>query len=311
MQTVTQEYYALVADVKRHLQEEFNSGTWLTTDSETLEYFRCLALRAANNKQPYPVKAASMPAPPVAASSTPITVSRRSQDLPPISAPQRETVPAQPREVTSIAEPKALGNVSIEGRARPPAAVEPAAQPPKVKDKSLPAAPFQREYLPQATADEFSDLKHFMAESYPQITVHTRPPDDAAAKPFMQQWHCSIDFAQVLIFTFDENNIDKTFLTNVQQAIDIALGKPTALYQAYKSELLGNWSELLANNHLRLILTHMGKMESLKTFMAHYREEPRPHAGKIPILPLCDIALYMQEPHLKMKLWQEITTLLK
>jgi|GEM_PF-5705516 len=301
--TIRDEYIALIAEAKQVLIEEYTSGTWVPTDLDTLSYFRDIALRATKQKvtipQPQVQKVSSQPA--AIAKSVDAPTTKQPEAAYQFKPSYKTDLQGQNSKVKSLSEPSPPETPSA------PLSTRAAKEKPPLHQRQ----PFQLELLATPSDDDFSDFKQFMAKSFPQVSIHVNPPVDDTAKEFLQQWNQSLDTAAVLLLVYDESNSDTEFLSSLQLAIDITLGIKTALYQAYRSELLGNWSDIVKNPNLRLILTHKGKMELLPQFLSLYKDDPRPHVGRVPVLPLCDISLYMQEPHLKMKLWHEITALLK
>lgn len=152
------------------------------------------------------------------------------------------------------------------------------------------------------------EMSRTIGEILPGYITKKPLPSDLSAKDRILAWKEENIISPVIILAFSAHEKQLEFLKNLAKAISICLA-PAKLLSAQKIEEEQKWDALLASSKLKLIIGSDYGMYSQPLLMKHYREQTKAgkHAlGKVPLLLLSDISLYLKEPKLKSLLWRAI-----
>lgn len=177
-----------------------------------------------------------------------------------------------------------------------------------VAEKNNPQPSVKRENLEPDPQIDFSELKKIWQNLFPHTPLLQAIPSDEQAKKINSRWQHPAAIPGVVLLYFNENPQEKTFLTNVATAITQHL-VPAGLISAVKLESEKDWSNFLKQSSLRLIIAPHHHLNTLPQLAEFYHEDSargNHTLGNIPLLLLADISLYLQEPKLKLALWQTL-----
>lgn len=168
---------------------------------------------------------------------------------------------------------------------------------------------FVLEPLGPAEAADNSEMCKVISQHLPIISTI---PEDQEARRMNSDWRSLMVLMDAVILSFNENPKHLAFLKNMSIAIE-TLGLKCQLVSAQKLEQENNWSKLLEQNKLRLIIASDYGIYMLPELTKLHREVPRQakhFLGQVPLFLLSDISFYLKEPNLKPSLWKAIKELL-
>lgn len=293
--TVKESYQELIALTQSYLLEEFERKAWVTTDDDTLEFFRKASVEMRQKQQMTPQQVRA-PIPP-----TPLP-----KPMPAPLAPTPAPVHQKPAPIEPPA-PKPLPE-AIKAPIAPtptPAPVPVVAEEPARRGNSRFAFVLE---APTPSTHSVDYIQKIIEEKAPEVVLLNMVPDDAKAKLAAEKWKLGPVLPEVVILSFQEIPEQKVFLRNLADAIKKQIA-PTVIYSAIKIEEKDAWEKLFESKSLKLMITTDYGMYTLPKLMKHYREPQEGSAhllGGVPLLLLSDLALYIKEPSLKVALWRAI-----
>jgi hypothetical protein len=268
------EFLQLIASTKSYIAQEYPAKSSIIADPETFNYFKMQAQQAR-------------------------------------VAPSQKTVPASPppslpRSIDKVAMPqpaKVAKEPEITPKTAPLPEIPKKQEPLIVEKKTL-----KRETLESAKSRDFSALSKLWQDNYPHSPILNNIPSDEQAKLICQRWQYPPSIPEVVLLYFNENLHEKAFLSNVAAAITQYFA-PAGLIAAAKAESEKNWDKLLSTPSVRLVIAHHHSLYTLPELTKNYCEDPvrgNHTLGRVPLLLLSDLSLYMQQPKLKIALWQSL-----
>lgn len=269
-------YPHLLALTQLYLHQHFDGKGFISTDLATYNYFKKISLQK---------KALEKPRPPVQAPPTPILQKAKPpspSEMPP-AAPTQEVKTIQPKKEVPAVEVKS---------------------PDKQKKLDTPAPFFLRDPMAAPQPLDFTDLRQILIEKFPSQQIVD------AILPVAEKKETSLE---VVIIAFNESTEQLQLLTNMAKAIQERLKINAAVLSASKLEE-EQWEELFNSKSLRLAIACSHGIHAHPKATQLYREAPKKakfHLGKVSLLPLPDIALYLKEPKLKSGLWNDICGMLR
>jgi len=148
----------------------------------------------------------------------------------------------------------------------------------------------------------------FYQSLFPDWSLSEAIPNDKIALKNKNAWMKIQEATPVIILSFHDNEQQLTFLKNIAQAISLRLSSAQVI-SASQIEKENGWENLLNSPQLRLVIAGDYELYLHPKLMHVYREIPqhgRHFLGKIPLLLLSDLSLYLKEPQLKPLLWRAI-----
>ncbi len=284
------EYLELITALKNYIGQEFSPTSAVVANPETLGYFKQQAQKSkvlASQKGLSTPAPLSTPTPPSLAASGPATIKN-----------------------TPTPNPSTPNNLPLEALAAPsPYIVEqPTAYEVKAPEKIKQSPTLKREALEASKSKDFSDLCKLWEENYPHSPIIKVIPSDARAKEICQRWQHPAAIPEVALLYYNENEHEKAFLSNLAAAISLYF-VPAGLVAAPKIESEKNWHKFLSSPLLKIVISPHHSLYKLPELTKLYSEDPvrgNHTLGRTPVLLLSDISLYMQEPKLKIALWQTL-----
>lgn len=284
------EYLELITALKTYIGQEFPPTAAVVANPETLGYFKQILQKskvlASQNGMSPPTALPTHTSPSLAASE-------------PASLQNTPT----PKTTT----PK---NLPLESLVAPsPLFVEqPAAHEVKAPEKIKLSPTLKREALEASKSKDFSDLCKLWDENYPHSPILKAVPSDARAKEICQRWQHPAAIPEVALLYYNENEHEKAFLSNLAAAISLYFVS-AGLVAAPKIESEKSWHKFLSSPSLKFVISPHHSLYKLPELTKLYSEDPvrgNHTLGRTPVLLLSDISLYMQEPKLKIALWQTL-----
>jgi hypothetical protein len=278
------DYLDLISSCKAYIAQEYPTSSSLVADADNFNYFK---MQAQQGRTPAPPKAITpTPAPPSAIPQGAIKALQSS----PVA-----TAPAIP-----VIEPEI---------AQPIPATETSKEPTTQKGEKVKLSPhLKREVLEPTKTNDFSDLSKLWQDNYSHIPYLAVIPSDEQAKIISRRWQNPPSVPNIVLLYFNENPHEIAFLNNIAAAITQYFGS-AGLIAAPKVESERGWNKLLSASSLKLVITHHHSLFTLPELTQQYREDPvrgNHTLGRAPLLLLSDLSLYMQQPKLKIALWQAL-----
>ena len=281
MTMLKKQYADLLALTQLYLFQEYSLQERIFADSKSYEEFKKFALKQKGSQPPtiQPQKMLQKPA------------------TEPFSPPQpiKKTTPlVQPTAEVTAPAPKVI--------------------PPKIEEaaaKENVSQFFVLEPLETIQAMELDDFRTLIREKFPSQVID-EIPSDTEARNISHAWKHTQIFPEVILLSFHEADKQRLFLENICLAIE-AYGIKASVLSAIQFEQENSWNNLLTAKGLRLILANNYALHTLSGLLKHYKEIPKKgqqYLGKIPLLFLSDLALYLKEPFLKPSLWNAIQEIL-
>lgn len=339
MTSVKEQYAELLALTRLFLLQEHAPNERLLADAECYRYFRDYAMqKAAAQPQNSAARPAPVPTPPQAPQAFPAprpmpaqppalaspppappalavppapvahTVDTRPEDAPP--PPPEPVAQSVLPEAPHSAAPKPAEAIAPSSPPSPPADAAPSPTPPPAT--AAPAV-FVPDVPPAATPLDLKELHELVLMHLPGVPLLPAPPNDLVARQAARLWERENAIPAVAILCFEEQPKHKAFLTNIGRALE-AYGLSATVIDAAKIEQEHAWPRLLEAPQARLVIAGGYGMYALPELMQHYREGEKssgPRLGRLPLLLLSDVALYLKEPHLKPSLWKSLKDLLR
>lgn len=186
--------------------------------------------------------------------------------------------------------------------------VQPPLQPDEQEPLSPPPSPCPRPNV-KISAYSKNNFKDLLKTFAPHVKVLDELPSDIEAKKIAEAWKEEQFIEEVTIFSFAEGEKEYSFLQNLCKAIDIRL-KPARILDGRRIEKEDKWKIVLQHPKIRFILSSpiSGTCPKL---LEHYKELPATNElkiGNIPLILLQPISSYLQNPLLKVSLWQRLST---
>ena len=303
-------YAELVALTQLFLLQEYPLDKRIPAESASFEYFKQYALRQRQQGQAKSLTQAPM-APP-----SPVIISE------PVYAP---TVKA----AAPLPKPQPLNTPSVIIATEPPpiAAQLPKREPtvtvtpiskveappaPKTIEKKKSTGLLELQPMDPPTAADLNEMRTLVREHVPSHVLLDAVPDDSLAKQLLGGWKQQVQAPAVMILTFNDPDKQMDFISNVTKAIRLCLA-PAQMMPADKIERDKEWDRWLQSSGLRLILASDYGIYAMPELMKHYKEDSRTakrYLGKVPLLLLPDISVYLKEPSLKPSLWRALSEIL-
>ncbi|MFT4551692.1 MAG: hypothetical protein ACI9S8_000308 [Chlamydiales bacterium] len=156
--------------------------------------------------------------------------------------------------------------------------------------------------------DPLDDMMSAIKKYFPGIDVVETPPDDKLAHQIANKWKQVTGIPDIAILSYRDSPKEKEFLGNVAKAVSNQIA-PSSVLSAVEIEHQDKWKKLLSAPNLKLVITNEKGMHSLSLMMKHHHlnnNNSRQYLGKVPILLLSSISLYLRDPSLKSSLWNAI-----
>jgi hypothetical protein len=169
------------------------------------------------------------------------------------------------------------------------------------KNADVPKVFFKIEKLEPQKPLDFSEIKAFIKEKYPNFKTMEEIPNDHSARtnPKNQKKY------QLALVYSNSQPQHETFLHHFIQAIDFCL-VPATLFNGLKIEKEKNWDNFLANQDLKVIFFANQALENLPDLAKRYTKGKELRWGyleKIPAFQLPEIELILKDPTQKPLLW--------
>lgn len=294
MTTLKEQYAELVALAQLYLLQEHPSGSWLTADSDTFNYFKRYALQTQQKR--------SAPTPPPRQQPSPEAVPAIEQTTAPVES-------AAPHTHKQPPTPPAPADTPKDPVLTPPTRLmkDPlnTAGPTKKAPKEV-STGFILEPLTEIPTLNDSELKKAFLERFPFVNWLEVPVKDLHTAEASPQ-----TAANIVILLYSEAGKTLAFMHNLAKAIQLTTGNVEVI-SASQIEAENGWEEFLKSKKLRLIITSYGGAQSLPGLMTYAKESPKQgnhYFGKVPACLLSDVNIYLKEPQLKLPLWQSIQSL--
>ncbi|MBA2726630.1 MAG: hypothetical protein H0U49_00450 [Parachlamydiaceae bacterium] len=274
------EYLDLIGTVTAYIAQEYPTSTSLVADPETFNYFK----KQAQQRTQAPAKTSISPL---------------------LASPQNAAKSPQPTPASSVTPPKEFK----ETEKKPNLPIEtPKEREAQTVEKIKLSPQLKREALEPSKLIDYSELCKLWQENYPHTPVIMTIPSDEQAKVISRRWQNPPTVPNIVLLCFNENPHEIAFLNNVAAAITQYFGS-AGLIAAVKVESEKNWNKLLSTPSLKLIIAPHHSLYTLPDLMKQYCEDPlrgNHTLGRVPLLLLSDLSLYMQQPKLKIALWQTL-----
>ncbi|MBS4169105.1 hypothetical protein [Parachlamydia sp. AcF125] len=282
MMDIEKQFAELLTLTQFYVLQEHPLKDWTFAESQAFAYFKDRAIAQ---------KASLAPAPVINSSFTP---------LPPKNPPP----PLPPKK------PPLLSSVLLQEENKAAAFKE------KESAVSLPKAPeeWSLEPVPISTTDSFENFQALFRKLFPARTLVEQIPDDAEGKKKSELWKHPPGSPSVVILSFGEPDKQLLFLQNLAKAIEHLVQQAVEIRSAFAIEAAKEWNTLLQSQELRLIIATDAGIHACPHLASFYRETPKQshhYLGRIPLLLLSDLSLYLKEPKLKLPLWQALCKMLK
>ncbi len=181
---------------------------------------------------------------------------------------------------------------------------KPLALPPVEAEKSEISFRFEPPEIPKTTSHEA--MRSLMTQIAPELFLHETAPTDLSAKRIKEGWKERYATPEVPILLHGKNHLK--FLTQIAKAIDTCFF-PSRIVPFEHLEKEKKWDLFLESQRLKLIIAPDHVLFGSKGLLPYYTENPNEKTrflGKIPLLLLPDLSLYMKDPSLKRSLWNVI-----
>jgi hypothetical protein len=269
--------------MKEHIAQEYSSDSVIFADQESFKYFKNLAAQAKATGQP---QAAAQPLPNVILKEP---------------AKIEQTVVKPSVEPKAYVEPKAFDT----NKHSPSDVAQIVQEPPKPQQEVPGPKNFKRELPSPPNVEDFADIRKVWNDKFPQ----QQPIDTLLAKAISHKDQQTNTLApEIILLSIASTPRENTFLSHVAIAIDQCIA-PAKLIEATAFESDKEWQKLLESSSLKYIIACHHKLNALPELMKFYHEDSshgRHTLGRVPLLLLSDLSLYMQEPKLKRLLWQTL-----
>ncbi len=141
--TPKETYARLAADIKEHILQEYQTGTWVSSDAETYRYFKQSAIQS----KPQPIVVPQAPS------------------LPPIKNVVHAVIKAPPPPKPAKKSPEPI-------KISPPVEIK------KEEKQPLAKSGFQPSPMPPASSIDLSDIRKIVQEHSPSLTLIDQIPSD-------------------------------------------------------------------------------------------------------------------------------------
>jgi len=161
---------------------------------------------------------------------------------------------------------------------------------------------------PKKEVEYLEDVKKDIQKIAPSLDIHEGIPSDIKAKRIAFSYKYKNQASDITIFTLKEDPLTKKFLQNIAKAIDIYFF-PTSLIDIGPIDKQNLWEGFLSAPQLKLIISSDYAIWEQKNLMTYFKEYPsrsQTFLGKVPLLLLPDLSLYLKDPLLKSSLWKAL-----
>ncbi len=154
----------------------------------------------------------------------------------------------------------------------------------------------------------FASLKPLFQKAFPNVILVDDIPSDTMAKKIANRWKTKNQVAPISILFLSEPPKQRDLLCEIAKAIDVSFGS-ARLIDAEAIEKEKQWETFLASEEIQLVIVCDYTLWQLHDLLRHYKETPAQQMrtlGKVPLLLLPDLSLYLKDPLLKRSLWKAI-----
>lgn len=277
MCALKQQISDLAALLQVYLLQEHSMKDWKVADQECYGYFKNF-VQSAQKTQKTP------PATPPAPVARPLPAS-------PLS-PQPK--PLQPKTPTSItpSSPKKAEPV-------PEAIPEKKSEPKLILNQNIELRP-----IVEAKVEDLADVKRVMQENLPTLQIVETIPDDSKAKKIRAGWLQKDCLCTVVFLSFQENQEEAAFMTQVMQAVKKLLA-PANIVPATNLQNEEMLNAILNGPDVRFIIAPTKGLQSTPYLWQHFKSDVN-QLGQKPVMLLEEWSAYMQDQQKKAALWRAL-----
>lgn len=155
------------------------------------------------------------------------------------------------------------------------------------------------------TAPPLEEFKKLFQKIAPHIPLTETIPSDAKAAHLNRRWQAKQQAAPLSILMYEETAPEILFLTAMQTALSVTWS-PTALIPSASLEKDDQWEAFLHAPELKCLLLSESTLWRLPRLLRFFKEYPAQETrflGKVPLLLLPNLSMYLQTPSLKRSLW--------
>ncbi len=304
-----QQYAQLIQAFQIYISQQNLKGKWISTDRQNYDYFLQLAsvktLSKPKSIPPAPQEntTTTKQAPIASNSSVPIHSLTPSSYAHAAPLPHEITQTEMAKIISAPVPATAPVKVSVEESfKKPELGIEVKSSSPK---DVLHQKQIALEIAPPSTPTDFTEMRRFFSEKFPNVALIEKIADDSEAKALAQRWKAPP--AEIVILSFSDHAPEKVFLTNLSVTLNQSFGS-AKLISAAKIEEEKGWDQLLKAKNLRLVIASLNSLHALPELMKFYHEEAtgKHKLGRTQLFLLSDLSLYMQQPSLKASLWRAL-----
>lgn len=292
MISLKERYQELIALTQLYLHREYSPKDTTLASPPVFRYFEQKA-KLHPKSQPALITPVLPPfAPPAAQKSEPAPILKTTTSPVPVLKTAASSASVQPKP----AEPIALR----------PDDTSKAIIPEGFKKKGLsleiPAS------LPAYQIDE--SMRSLVQAQAPTLPILENIPDDTQARALRYAWQKENSIPAIIILSFNQTEQQLAFIKTMAKGISERLA-PARVLSASKIEAEKKWDKLVGSSEIRLIIASDYEFFLQPGLQPYYRtdqQKGKHYLGNKPLLLLSDLNLYMQQPPLKLVLWQAICT---
>ncbi len=157
--------------------------------------------------------------------------------------------------------------------------------------------------IPSSSSVE--DFKQLFRKIAPHIAFVEEVPSDRKAEQLNRRWQTKSQAAPLSLFYMQESEPERLFLGRIQIALSTSWA-PATLISAASIEQEDQWETFLLAPELKGMILSESTLWQLPRLIRFYTENPTQGTrslGKVPLLLLSNLSMYLNNPSLKRSLW--------